>query len=172
MKAQLIFALLALLFCLPATAQDSSLYVYGTIRDYSTRDSLPYSQIDIKEIFNGKKHSKVLANGRGRFEFYLERNRVYSASFSSEGRVAKSVEINLLNAPDSLWDDGGVAMNIDMTLFREVPGISFSLLEQPIGKCKYYPATDQLAWDLAYTEKIKGQLEQLLKKYQQAEEAK
>ena len=145
--------------------------MYGTVLNYSTRDSLPGSHINIQEFSPGDKSVTTLTNVRGQFEYYLERNKVYKVSFSTKGRVAKSVELNLQNAPDSLWDDG-ISMNINMTLFRKIPGVDFSFPQAPIGKCKYDPAFKQLTWDLVYTEVIRGKMKGLLEDYELGQKKK
>src|SRR5690606_23853700 len=47
----------------------------------------------------------------------------------------------------------------------DIAGIDYSLLQQPIGKSKYDPSTNMLAWDLEYTEQMRAELNRLQKEY-------
>jgi hypothetical protein len=78
--------------------------------------------------------------------------------------VSKNVTINTSSIPEE-ERQGGMGMNVEMTLFQELPGVDFKLLQQPIGKSKYDPATKNLAWDLAYTAQIQAEMSRMLKEY-------
>lgn len=75
-------------------------------------------------------------NKRGRYEVELGRDRIYRLSYSAPGRVRKSVLIAPTNSPDSIWTVG-LAMNIDMTLFKEVLRFDYSLLKEDIARARY-----------------------------------
>ena len=94
----------------------------------------------------------------------MNRTGIFRLAFADEGRVAKTVEIDLTGTPDSLWI-GGVAMNVEITLFEALPGVDYSVLKEPMGKARYNAEQDNLAWDLEYTEGMRQRLEALMEAY-------
>ncbi|MCB0794756.1 MAG: hypothetical protein KDB88_08470, partial [Flavobacteriales bacterium] len=61
---------------------------------------------------------------------------------------------------------GGHGMNVEMTLFNELPGIDFSVLDKPIGKAKFDPANNEVTWDLEYTNGIRNEIARLMKEWE------
>lgn len=151
-----------LLFGLAANAQIDNVYVYGTVKDYNTSKKL--DGITVSVLKDGVQFTQVVTSANGKYEFNLDYGHDYKLVFDKVGMVGKNVSINTTGIPDA-DRQGGLAMNVEMTLFQELPGIDFKLLQQPIGKSKYDPDTKNLAWDLAYTEQIRAEMERLLKEY-------
>jgi tetratricopeptide (TPR) repeat protein len=151
-----------LLFGLAANAQIDNVYVYGTVKDYNTSKKL--DGITVSVLKDGAQFTQVVTSANGKYEFNLDYGHDYKLVFDKVGMVGKNVSINTTGIPDA-DRQGGLAMNVEMTLFQELPGIDFKLLQQPIGKSKYDPDTKNLAWDLAYTEQIRAEMERLLKEY-------
>ncbi|MBP8824518.1 MAG: hypothetical protein KBH07_12830 [Flavobacteriales bacterium] len=137
--------------------QDTSLYVFGTVTDYQTGDSLPGTGIIIQNWPRGQEQRRLHADEHGRYEFYLGRGDRFRVSYSRSDRVQKHVEIDAVSVPDSSWH-GGMAMEINMTLFKPFPGSDDDLFNEAIGRSRYNPATNLLEWDLAYTERIRKRL--------------
>ncbi len=156
------FVLLLLFSGLYASAQIDNVYVYGTVKDYNTSKKL--DGITVTVFKDGAKLSSVVTSANGKYEFNLDYGYEYKLLFDKPGMVGKNVVINTRAIPE---DErvGGLAMNVEMTLFQEIPGIDFSLLQQPIGKSKFDPATNMLAWDLEYTEQMRAELSRLQKEY-------
>ncbi len=151
-------------------AQIDNIYVYGTVKDYNTSKKL--DGITVTVFKDGAKLNSVVTSANGKYEFNLDFGYDYKILFEKPGIVGKNVAINTKGIPD---DDrqGGLAMNVEMTLFKDIPGIDYTILNQPIGKSKYDPGTGMLAWDLEYTEQMRAELGRLQKAYdeQQKREA-
>ncbi len=156
------FVLLLLLSGLYANAQVDNVYVYGTVKDYNTSKKL--DGITVTVFKDGAKLSSVVTSANGKYEFNLDYGYEYKLLFDKPGMVGKNVSINTRSIPEA-DRVGGLAMNVEMTLFADIPGIDFKLLQQPIGKSKYDPTTHMLAWDLDYTEQIRAEMTRLLKEY-------
>lgn len=118
---------------LPPSTPSVDPYIYGTVRDMATRDSLPGASIRLFEHPSGQELLHLVTNERGRYQLKLNRTGIFRPAFSDEGRVAKIVEIDLTGVPDSLWA-GGVAMNVEITLFEALPGVDYSVLDEPIAR--------------------------------------
>ncbi len=156
------FVLLLLLSGLYANAQIDNVYVYGTVKDYNTSKKL--DGIIVTVFKDGAKHSSVVTSANGKYEFNLDFGYEYKLLFEKPGMVGKNVVIDTRGIPDE-DRTGGLAMNMEMTLFQDIPGIDYSILQQPIGKSKYDPSTSMLAFDMAYTEQMRAELSRLEKEY-------
>lgn len=159
---RILFVLLLLCSGLYASGQIDNVYVYGTVKDYNTSKKL--DGITVTVFKDGAKLSSVVTSANGKYEFNLDYGYEYKLLFDKPGMVGKNVTINTRGIPE---EDriGGLAMNVEMTLFQDIAGIDYSILQQPIGKSKYDPATNMLAWDLEYTEQMRAELNRLQKEY-------
>src|SRR5690606_9856370 len=154
--------LLLIMAALGAHAQIDNVYVYGTVKDYNTSKRL--DGITVSVYKDGALHSSVVTSANGKYEFNLDYGYEYKLLFDKPGMVGKNVVINTRQTPEE-ERIGGLAMNVEMTLFQDIAGIDYSLLQQPIGKSKYDPSTNMLAWDLEYTEQMRAELNRLQKEY-------
>jgi hypothetical protein len=154
---------LPLLFLGPvADAQIDNVYVYGTVKDYNSSKKL--DGVTVNVIKDGAPFTSVVTSANGKYEFNLDFGHDYKLLFEKSSMVSKNVTINTSSIPEE-ERQGGMGMNVEMTLFQELPGVDFKLLQQPIGKSKYDPATKNLAWDLAYTAQIQAEMSRMLKEY-------
>lgn len=156
-------AFLLLLLCgTAAHAQVDNVYVYGTVKDYNTSKKL--DGVTVTVFKDGTKFASVVTSANGKYEYNLDYGYEYKLQFEKQGMVGKNVTINTRSIPEE-QRVGGLAMNVEMTLFTDIPGIDYTILQQPIGKSKYDPSTQMLAWDLEYTENMRAQLDRLQKEY-------
>ncbi len=107
-------------------------------------NNIPVTQITTDEI--------------GGFSFTLNTNNQYMLVFSKSGYVSKKILVNTENVPinTSILRSG-----IDVELFREIDGVDFSILNQPIGEFFYSPYKKNIDYDKNYTNSIREQLEAL-----------
>ena len=88
-------------------------------------------------------------------------DKFYKIVFSSPGYVSKYVTIDLRDIPPAK-QVGGFEMNIDISLFKQLDGIDYSLLDEPIGKAKYYAKTGVMVWDMAYTQDMQRKIRDII----------
>lgn len=151
------------LFLLAAAfGQVDNVYVYGTVKDYVSSKKL--DGITVTVFKNGGKLAEVVTNASGKYEFNLDYGSDYKLVYSKAGMVSKNISIDTKNIPEE-ERVGGHGMNVEMTLFTELPGIDFSVLQQPIGKAKFDPTTKEVTWDLQYTEQVRAEIQRLMKEY-------
>lgn len=145
-----------------ASAQVDNVYVYGTVKDYVSSKKL--DGITVTVYKNGGKLAEVVTNASGKYEFNLDYGSEYKLVYSRTGMVSKNIAIDTRNIPEE-ERVGGHGMNVEMTLFAELPGIDFSVLQQPIGKAKFDGASKEVTWDLQYTEQVRAEIQRLMKEY-------
>jgi len=145
-----------------AFGQVDNVYVYGTVKDYVSSKKL--DGITVTVFKNGGKLAEAITNASGKYEFNLDYGSDYKIVYSKAGMVSKNISIDTKNIPEE-ERVGGHGMNVEMTLFTELPGIDFSVLQQPIGKAKFDPNTKEVTWDLQYTEQVRAEIARLMKEY-------
>lgn len=150
------------LFASVALGQVDNVYVYGTVKDYVSSKKL--DGITVTVFKNGGKLTEVVTNASGKYEFNLDYGSDYKLVYGKAGMVSKNISIDTKNIPEE-ERVGGHGMNVEMTLFAELPGIDFSVLQQPIGKAKFDPNTKEVTWDLQYTEQVRAEIARLMKEY-------
>lgn len=153
---------LSFLFLGQVFGQVDNVYVYGTVKDYVSSKKL--DGITVTVFKNGGKLAEVVTNASGKYEFNLDYGSDYKLVYSKAGMVSKNISIDTKNIPEE-ERVGGHGMNVEMTLFAELPGIDFSVLQQPIGKAKFDPTTKEVTWDLQYTEQVRAEIQRLMKEY-------
>ncbi len=146
-----------------ARAQVDNVYVYGTVKDYTSVKKMDGVIVSVYK--NGAKLTETTTNASGKYEFNLDYGADYKIVYSKQGIVSKNITIDTRNIPEE-ERVGGHGMNIEMTLFQELPGIDFSVLNQPIGKAKFDPTSSEVTWDLQYTEQIRSEIARLMKEYE------
>jgi tetratricopeptide (TPR) repeat protein len=156
---------LLLLLLLPVSlvfSQGGDLYIFGIVKDYATSKKIP--GVTIKAFENGKLVDTYETKVNGKYEFFLDVGKQYELVFSKPGIVTKRVSMDARNIPSE--DVGaGFSMNIEMSLFEEMEGLDVSILDQPIGIAKYNANTGALEFDFAYTQKIKDELNRLMREW-------
>ncbi|MBL0044915.1 MAG: hypothetical protein IPP33_11155 [Flavobacteriales bacterium] len=154
-KARNLQLLLALFIGTATQAQSRSdvdnVYVYGTIKDDSTRFPVVHAAVIIREDSLPLVSASV---DSGKYECNLEFDHVYRLRYEAPGYVAKFLEIDTRNIPTEMRE-GGFGINVEMTLSRFFKYGDYSLLQEPIGKARYVPADSMISWDLQWTEMMR-----------------
>jgi|694.fasta_scaffold35181_3 hypothetical protein len=143
-----------------ASAQDSTLYIYGSIKGYGT--GKPLEAILVQAIDRRDTSVRILArtNAQGRYELLLHAGRDNAVVFQAVGYITKHVLIDLQGPTASQWKDG-FAMQIDMMLFQPMDGVDMSVLKEPVGKCRFNPRTGLFEWDRSYADSLKPRMKAL-----------
>jgi len=108
------------------------------------KNNIPFAEITTDEI--------------GGFSFTLNTDNQYMLVFSKLGYVSKKILVNTENVP---INTSVLRSGIDVELFREIDGVDFSILNQPIGEFFYSTDKKNIDYDKNYTNAIREQLEAL-----------
>ncbi|MEI6522834.1 MAG: carboxypeptidase-like regulatory domain-containing protein [Bacteroidota bacterium] len=108
------------------------------------KNNIPVTEITTDEI--------------GGFSFTLNTDNQYMLVFSKLGYVSKKILVNTENVP---INTSVLRSGIDVELFREIDGVDFSILNQPIGEFFYSTDKKNIDYDKNYTNAIREQLEAL-----------
>lgn len=100
----------------------------------------------------------------GYYAFTLPYDRVYRLTYSRAGLVSKTVEMDMNNVPEE-EQKRSFRTVVDIRLFAEIPGEDFSFLSEPVGRAKWDPAANNMAWDMEYIRPRLEKIEAILERY-------
>lgn len=145
-------------------AQFEPVEILGTITDQDSR-----SIIDEGTVVATDRHDTTLRvtadlDTAGTYSMILPYDRSYRIEFTSPGYVARHVLVDL-NGVAMANRRAGFGMVIDAILFKELPGVDYSVFnEEPTGICLYDKQQKTFIWDMSYivsTKKlVQGTLEE------------
>lgn len=164
MQRAILFIFIAFL-SFAGNAQDANnLAVDATVKD---QEGGRIVDATVSLIQDGSLVNKVSTGRTGRFDLYLDFGHEYIIEISKAGFVSKRLYFNTHKVPEDeqIWgyEFGGFIVD----LFKELPGVDYSVLEKPIGKVYYDPNIQNFEYDRTYTKLIKSELDRLLAEYEE-----
>ena len=156
-------AIVLIVFCVQVFAQPAwKVDIDGGVKDEDTKQPLEGSKI---EIYKGSSIIKTIyTNEKGKFRYYLDPNEEYTFKVSFNKYISKLISVSTKNVPEKVDISGNFIVKMQVSLFREVPDIDFSLLDKPIGSIFYEPKENNFGYDV---DEVMGQkMEQLQKEYE------
>ena len=142
-----------------ATAQDSTLYLYGKVRNYSTGQAPRGYEVLAVNVRNTTDATRAQMDASGRFELVLHADRIYALIYRAPEFTQKHMLFDLRGPSAAQWKDG-FAMNVDMALVRVMPGLDASVFDEPVGRCGFNLNSGQFEWDKAYSTSLRPKLKQ------------
>ncbi|MBX2973459.1 MAG: hypothetical protein KF797_10170 [Flavobacteriales bacterium] len=141
-------------------AQVDNVMIYGTVKDLTTNKKM--DGVTVTVFKNGVKLIDVPTNASGKYEVNLDYGSDYKVMVSKPGFVGKNITIDTRKVPEE-ERQGGHGMNIDFSIMSDLPGIDYSILNEPFGKANYDGGT--FAWDMEYTNRMRDAQARLMKEY-------
>lgn len=145
-------------------AQDTLMVVYGTVRNYATREPVAAALVATFDIQDPDQPMLKYTSDAGRYEVDLIEEKSYRIVFFAEGYYPKSLEIALKGPSPEEWI-GGYGMDVQILLLPVVEGMDFGADGEPIGKARFIPDSGYFEWDLAYTEAYAARHAEAMKVY-------
>jgi hypothetical protein len=142
---------------LPCSAVD--LRLHGEVTNYASRT--PLDQVLVRVYRDGVKEQSFSTGNGGNYTIDLERDGNYVIRFSLPGHVTKCFAVDTHGAA---WqgDRREVSVDVEMTLFENVPDMDLSLFDLPMGLAHFCPATGFLSWDAGYEARMRSEVERLM----------
>ncbi|MCB0766068.1 MAG: hypothetical protein KDB95_02545 [Flavobacteriales bacterium] len=141
-------------------AQVDNVMIYGTVKDLTSSKKM--DGVSVVVFKNGAKLIEVPTNASGKYEVNLDYGADYKILVAKSGFVGKNITIDTRNVPEE-ERQGGHGMNIDFSIMSDLPGIDYSVLNEPFGMAKYTGGT--FTWDLEYTNRMRDAQARLMKEY-------
>lgn len=148
----------------PASAQDTLIVVFGTVKDLTSNEPLTDFHVEAMDLKWGRRVLAIVYPA-GRYELDLMQEGDFIIEYSAPGHVPKRVRVDMRGPTVEEWL-GGYGMNVDVRLFREVDGLDLTLGSEPFGICRYDSVADIFSWDLAYIESMRERMKGALAEYE------
>ncbi|MCB9164731.1 MAG: hypothetical protein H6592_09940 [Flavobacteriales bacterium] len=142
-------------------AQVDNVMIYGTVKDLTSSKKM--DGVSVIVFKNGAKLIEVPTNASGKYEVNLDYGASYKIQVAKTGFVGKNITIDTRNVPEE-ERQGGHGMNIDFSIMSDLPGIDYSILNEPFGMANYTGGT--FTWDLEYTNRMRDAQARLMKEYE------
>ncbi|MBI2280504.1 MAG: hypothetical protein HYU68_07420, partial [Bacteroidetes bacterium] len=153
------------LTCISLFAQnenDNKLEISGRITDYF--DDKAIAGVSIKALENNNYATNIVSDAKGNYLMYVDFEKEFTILYEKAGFMPKKVVVSTKGVPP----DKRTKVNdllIEMTLFKQDKNLDVAFLEQPIGKARYLPQTNEIDWDMGYTAPIAQKLNQTLENF-------
>lgn len=120
-------------------------------------------------VRNGSVVQTFTTPKNGKFSLDLLPDGDYLIKISMPGHVTKSVAISTRNVPiESIKvPDTRFYSEFETTIFEDLEGIDYSILDQPAAKMYFDRKTENFEYDMEYINSIKTKVEQLQRAYEQ-----
>jgi hypothetical protein len=133
----------------------------GGVKDEDSK--LPLEGAKVELYKDGNLIKSVFANGKGKFSFLLDPDQNYTVKVLYKGFISKIISVSSEKVPEKTNITENFFVKMEVSLFKEVPDIDFSVLEKPIGSIFYDKAQEKFGYDVDY--ELSKKLEQLQKDY-------
>ncbi len=161
-----LLVILAMASTVAVQAQHPGVVVYGTVRDMTTRDSIPFPVVHVEEVGSNEPPWPIVSTARGRYEVVLTEQKTYLIRYGALGKVTKCTRLELQGPNAGDWSNGS-GMNIDITLFDSLPGVDYGVLREPLGISRFNRTTGNYEWDLEHTRSMAERQKALFEAYRE-----
>ncbi|MBA4242174.1 MAG: hypothetical protein C0448_15725, partial [Sphingobacteriaceae bacterium] len=146
---------------------------FCTFSSFSQEWTLPFSS---KIEKNGKKLQgatvtlmqgskqimQTMTGDDGAFKFQIPPNGDYTIIVTKTGHCTKKFQVSTRGVPTDKTQDNFKGFNIEaISLFEPLPGIDYSVLNQPLVKVSYSPEKENFDYDEAYSNQMLDALTRL-----------
>jgi hypothetical protein len=140
----------------------TDIHLNGVMDDYHSKRPITSGKVIISNELN--EVSTIPVDSMGRWIELIPCDHIYRVDFTAEGYATKHVIIDARSIPleEQL---GGFSMDIDITLFKAIDGVDYTLLEKPIGVSRYDTYTYSISWDSDQVVRMQDQMKQFMKLY-------
>ena len=142
---------------------ENHFYINGIIYQYDIQKGseapAPHAQVVVYQ--NNELYVAFFAGEDGSYSFFLPIGFEYDVAFGGSAFVNKKLKVDATQLPEEKKPREIV---LDISLFRSVDGVDFTILNEPFVRMNYDPEADALRIDDAYTRSRKVELDKSLKK--------
>jgi hypothetical protein len=128
-------------------SQSVSLNVGGTV---SGEDKIAMRDAQVSVTKNGKPFTSFLTSFNGTYYLYLPMGAEYIVNVTKAGYAKKYFTVSTLGVSDESAKKKFSVMIADLELIESVPGVDYSVFNQPMNKYFYNPKIDNFEYDKKY----------------------
>ncbi len=160
---RILHTIVFLAFLFTASAQDTLMVIFGQVTEVLSGAAVHPVSIEVRDVNDSSKVFSVQNRHDGRYEVTLHEPGGYAIAFSAAGHASKHIEVKLEGPTEEQWEQG-YAMQVDLSMFRQVEGVELEM-EEPVGKGVYDPDSDVFIWDREHGRAVSGMQKRMLKEY-------
>ncbi len=153
------------MLCAIGYSQAKKVSIYGFVKE--SGKGLDRTKVTIQR--GGENLWSTETNNKGRFDFSLDYDKVYTIEFARFRYAPKRIEIDTRNVPPNEQRFGHEWGGWQVTLFKNLPGVNVDVLDQLVAKAIYEPEEMNFGFDYNYFRKIGPEMEALNKEVKTAE---
>ncbi len=137
----------------------AELRLRGEVTDHLSRQ--PLGEVLVRVYRDGVKEQVFNTGSTGKYNINLRRGGEYVIRFSLPGHVTKCYAVDTRGAA---WegDNRSVSVDVEMTMFEQVPGLDLTYFDMPMGLARFCPMTGLLKWDRDYEDRIRPEVDRLM----------
>ena len=124
-------------------------------------DEVPAAHAQIVVYQNKELYVAFFGGADGLYSFYLPIGFEYEVWFGGSAFANKKLYIDATQFPE---EKRPRELTLDVSLFRAVEGVDFSILDEPLVRMAYDPEMDQVRTDEEYARNRKVELDKVIKK--------
>lgn len=181
-RSSSLFVLLLLLVCGPAIstyaqapAREEFQFTFGgkvTEFDDKKGKDVPLDGCSVNLYKGTTLVATSPTTSNGKFKIRVDHDGDYVLQITKPGYITKRIAINTFNVPDQRTSAPFAEFDVEIDLFKLFPGLDYSVLNNPIARIIYNPASgvEDFDYDRVYTSQIQAQLDLLKELARQARE--
>jgi hypothetical protein len=142
---------------------ENHFHISGVIYHYDLAEGseAPAAHAQIVIYQNKELYVAFFGGADGLYSFYLPVGFEYEVWFGGSAFANKKLYVDATQLPEEKRPRD---LTLDVSLFRAVEGVDFSILNEPFVRMAYDAETDQVRMDEEYTRKRKVELDKAVKK--------
>jgi len=146
-------------------AQSETLNVGGTI---SGEDAVAMQGVQVNVTKNGTLFTSFPTSYSGAYNLYLPMGAEFVVTITKDGYAKKYFTVSTMNVPAQGAKKKFAVIIADLELIELVPGVDYSVFNEPSNKYSYNSKTDNFEYDKAYLKERSALVEQLKKAKKEA----
>lgn len=146
-----------------STSLENHFLISGVIyhNDILQSSESPAAHVQIVIYQNKELFVAFFGGADGMYSFYLPVGFEYEVWFGGSSFVNKKLFVDATQLPE---EKKPRSLSLDVSLFRAVETVDFSILNEPYVRMSYSPELDQVNIDEEYTRKRKVELDKAIRK--------
>jgi hypothetical protein len=146
-------------------AQTETLNIGGTI---SGEDDVAMQGVQVTVTKNGQLFTSFPTTYSGAYNLFLPMGAEFVVSITKDGYAKKYFTVSTMGVPAESAKKKFAVMIADLELIALVPGVDYSVFNQPVNKYYFDPKADNFDYDKKYLKDVIAQVQELKKAKKEA----
>ncbi|HTL82904.1 MAG TPA: carboxypeptidase-like regulatory domain-containing protein [Bacteroidia bacterium] len=136
--------------------------IFGTGFDASGAEKYMDSAMIIVTDMDGNQNDTMFSAESGQYIFRLPLDNEYTVTVMKDGFLSKKIHISTY-VP--LFTTGYFGMEFEMSLYKSIPGLSISFLDEPVADIRFNHHKKEFDYDRAYSDQVNRNMKKIYYAY-------